>query len=92
MVLERPADLKLQIVGITAGYDSTAIRGDPGDRKFSVFCFNGGKLVGIESVNRPGDHMFGRRILVTGATITPEQAADLSFDLKAFLADAARSN
>ena len=44
-----------------------------------------GQLVGIESVNRAGDHMFGRRLLAAHGSITPEQAADSSFDLKSAL-------
>jgi 3-phenylpropionate/trans-cinnamate dioxygenase ferredoxin reductase subunit len=79
-------DLKLQMVGLTAGCDETVLRGDPQKRAFSVFCFRAGKLVGIESVNRAADHMFGRRLLAAGESITPEQAADASFDLKARLA------
>ncbi len=79
-------DLKLQMVGLTAGCDQTILRGDPAARAFSVFCFKGGKLAGIESVNKPADHMFGRRLLGAGESITPEQAGDLSFDLKARLA------
>ncbi len=79
-------DLKLQMVGLTAGCDRTVVRGDPSARAFSVFCFKGGKLAGIESVNKAADHMFGRRLLGAGESITPEQAGDLSFDLKARLA------
>jgi len=45
-----------------------------------------GQLVGIESVNRASDHVFGRRILGMNSSIAPEQAQDLSFDLKAALA------
>jgi 3-phenylpropionate/trans-cinnamate dioxygenase ferredoxin reductase subunit len=79
-------DLKLQMVGLTAGCDATVLRGDPATRAFSVFCFKGGRLAGIESVNKPADHMFGRRLLGAGESIAPEEAADLSFDLKARLA------
>lgn len=75
-------DLKLQMVGLTVGFDRTAIRGSLAERAFSVFCFKGDKLLGIESVNRPADHMFGRRLLAAGASVTPKEAADLSFDLK----------
>lgn len=78
-------DLKLQMVGLTNGCDRTVIRGNPAERAFSVFCFRGDALLGIESVNRPADHMFGRRLLGRGGTITPEQAADPDFDLKAHL-------
>ena len=79
-------DLKLQMVGLTAGSDRTVLRGNPDERAFSVFCFQGDKLAGIESVNRPGEHMFGRRLLGAGASITPDEAADPAFDLKARLA------
>ncbi len=49
-------------------------------------CYRGDTLLGIESVNRAGDHMFGRRLLGAGGSITPEQARDMSFDLKSALA------
>ena len=79
-------DLKLQMVGLTGGCDRTVLRGDPAARAFSVFCFRGGRLLGIESVNRAAEHMFGRRLLAAGETITPDEAADPGFDLKARLA------
>ena len=76
---------KLQIAGLTTGYDRVVVRGDRAQGAFSAFCYKGTQLVGIESVNRAGDHMFGRRLLAANGSITPEQAADLSFDLKAAL-------
>jgi 3-phenylpropionate/trans-cinnamate dioxygenase ferredoxin reductase subunit len=79
-------DLKLQMVGLTAACDKTVLRGEPATRAFSVFCFKGGRLAGIESVNKPADHMFGRRLLGAGESIAPDDAADLSFNLKARLA------
>lgn len=79
-------DLKLQMVGLTANSERTVLRGDPATRSFSVFCFRNNKLVGIESVNRAADHMFGRRLLAAGETISPQEAADGDFDFKARLA------
>ncbi len=76
---------KLQMVGLTTGYDRVVVRGDRGQGAFSSFCYKSGQLVGIESVNRAGDHMFGRRLLAANGSITPEQASDTSFDLKAAL-------
>ncbi|MBV8921897.1 NAD(P)/FAD-dependent oxidoreductase [Bradyrhizobium sp.] len=75
-------DDKLQIAGLTTGYDRVVLRGDPSRKAFSAFCYRGEQLVGIESVNRAGEHMFGRRLFAAGGSITPEQAADPSFDLK----------
>ena len=76
---------KLQMVGLTTGYDRVVVRGDRAQGAFSAFCYKAGQLVGIESVNRAGDHMFGRRLLAAHGSITPEQAADGSFDLKSAL-------
>ena len=59
-------DDKLQIAGLTTGYDRVVLRGDPAKKAFSVFCYHGDKLLGIESINRAGDHMFGRRLQAHG--------------------------
>jgi 3-phenylpropionate/trans-cinnamate dioxygenase ferredoxin reductase subunit len=80
------ADDKLQIAGLTTGYDQVVLRGDPAQKAFSAFCYRAGKLVGIESVNRAGDHMFGRRFLGLDRQLAPDQAADQGFDLKKALA------
>ena len=79
-------DDKLQIAGLTTGYDRVVVRGDREQRSFSAFCYKSGHLVGVESINRAADHVFGRKILAMNRSIEPEQAADLSFDLKAALA------
>jgi 3-phenylpropionate/trans-cinnamate dioxygenase ferredoxin reductase subunit len=76
---------KLQMAGLTTGYDRVVVRGNREQGQFSAFCYKGDKLLGIESVNRAGDHMFGRRLLGAGRSITPEQAGDAGFDLKAAL-------
>ncbi len=80
------ADDKLQIAGLTTGYDQVVLRGDPAQKAFSAFCYRQGKLVGIESVNRAGDHMFGRRFLGMDRELPPAKAADPGFDLKSALA------
>ena len=76
---------KLQIAGLATGYDRVVVRGDPGQGSFSAFCYKSGQLVGVESINRASDHVFGRKILGLNRSIEPEQAADTSFDLKAAL-------
>jgi 3-phenylpropionate/trans-cinnamate dioxygenase ferredoxin reductase subunit len=76
---------KLQIAGLTTGYDRVAVRGDAATGSFSAFCYKSGQLVGVESINRGSDHVFGRKILAMNRSIEPEQAADTSFDLKGAL-------
>ena len=76
-------DLKLQIAGLNMGCDLFVTRGDTAGRSFSVFGFSGGRLRVVESVNRAADHMIARRLIAAGAALSPEEAADPAFDLKA---------
>ncbi len=75
--------LRLQIAGLTNGHDQTVVRGAIESGEFSVFCYKGGALLGVESINRPADHAHARRLLAAGRDVSPEQAADASFDLRA---------
>jgi 3-phenylpropionate/trans-cinnamate dioxygenase ferredoxin reductase subunit len=80
-------DLKLQIAGITVGHDAAILRGERDSGSFSVFCFKGPRLIGVESVNRPADHIIARRLLaLADPRLSPAQAADESFDLRAHAA------
>lgn len=80
-------DMKLQMVGLTAGSDRQIVTGEPADNKFSVFHYSGAKLIGIESVNRPADHMLGRKMMGLGFSPDPDAAAAGSEALKAAFAD-----
>jgi 3-phenylpropionate/trans-cinnamate dioxygenase ferredoxin reductase subunit len=75
-------DIKLQMAGISQGHDRTVTRGNPESSKLSVFYFRQNRLLAIDSINRPLDHMIGRKLIAAGASVTPEQAADESVDLK----------
>lgn len=72
---------KLQIAGLAAPSDLTVVR-DAGSG-FSAFRYREGRLCAVESVDRAADHMAARRILTLGLTLSPDQAADAGFDLKA---------
>lgn len=76
-------DIKLQIVGLTAGHDEVLVSGEIDEGRFSVFCFKEKTLVGIESVNRPADHMAGRRLLKHDVRLSPEQVSAAQFDVRA---------
>jgi 3-phenylpropionate/trans-cinnamate dioxygenase ferredoxin reductase subunit len=79
-------DMKLQMVGLTAGGDSHVVLGDLPDNRFSIYHYAGDRLLGIESVNRPGDHMLGRKMLGAGFSPTPQTVAAGPEGLKAALA------
>ncbi len=75
-------DLKLQMAGLSSGFDEVVVRGEAASRRFSVFYFREGKLLAVDSINRPGDHLVARKLLVAGVEITGAEAGDPGFDLK----------
>lgn len=77
--------VRLQIAGVARRLDSRVVRGDPASGAFSVFRFRHHRLTGVESCNRPADHMAARRLLQRRISPSREQAADPSFNLKLLL-------
>ena len=78
-------DAKLQTVGISRNFDRQAVRGSLEGGQFSVFYYKQNKLCAVDSVSRAGDQMAARRLIGSGISPSPEQAADLSFDFKSLL-------
>ncbi|MCB1382112.1 MAG: FAD-dependent oxidoreductase [Notoacmeibacter sp.] len=64
---------KLQMAGLSLDADRFHVTGDMDAGAFSVWHFAGGDLIAVDSVNKPADHMMGRRILAAG--FTPPDAA-----------------
>jgi len=79
-------DVKLQMVGLSLDATRSVLRGRPEDGSFSIFHFVEEKLVAIDSVNRPADHVLGRRMIGAGLSPSHEAVADEGTDLKALLA------
>lgn len=79
--------IKLQMVGLSAGYDEAVVRGDETSDSFSWFYFRAGQLIAIDSINCPADHMAGRKLLDSGNNLTAAQAADVNFVVKQALTD-----
>lgn len=77
--------IRLQIAGLAWGADETVTRGDQNAGKFSVFVYRQGRLVAVESVNSPADHMVARRLIAAGITVPPAMAANPAADLKALV-------
>ena len=56
-------DLKLQMAGLSGGFDQLVMRGDPGSRSFAVFYLKAGRFIAADTVNRPKEFMFARKLL-----------------------------
>jgi 3-phenylpropionate/trans-cinnamate dioxygenase ferredoxin reductase component len=74
--------LKLQIAGLSAGFDQTVLRGDPCQERFSVLYYRAGRLLAVHAVNSPRDYLAVRRALAAGQEIPPERAADAGKPLR----------
>ena len=80
-------DLRLQTVGISAGYDSTVVRGNPDTRSFSVIYLKVGKVIALDCVNATKDYVQGRLFVTEGLLPTAEQLADTDVTLKELAAN-----
>ena len=78
-------DLKLQIAGISEGYDQTVLRGDPAERAFSCLYLKDGQLIAIDSINAPRDFMQSKALIGNHAVISPDVLADTNIALKDML-------
>lgn len=74
-------DVKFQMVGLSAGYDTVIARGDVGKPAFSAYYLRDGRLIAVDSLSRIHEHMNARKLLELGITPTREQLDDENFDL-----------
>ena len=54
-------DVKLQIAGLSTGYDHTELVGDPGEGRFALRYFSGDTLLAVDAINDPRSHMTARK-------------------------------
>jgi len=85
-------ELKLQIAGLSDGHDETVVLGSVEQRQISVLCFRAGRLVAVESCNRPADHMAARKLIARHTPLSAAEASAEGFELKAFEAATREAN
>ncbi len=74
-------DLKLQMVGLSAGFDRMVVRGDFNSRAFAAFYLKEGRLIAADTVGRPQDFMFAKKLVAAKAQIRAEMLEDGSLAL-----------
>ncbi|MCU1692380.1 MAG: EthA protein [Frankiales bacterium] len=79
--------IKLQIAGLSYGYDDVVVRGNVDAEAFSALYLREGRLLAVDSVNRAPEYMAVRRALGRGPVLLDRtRAADSSVPLKELLA------
>ncbi|HWJ05858.1 MAG TPA: FAD-dependent oxidoreductase [Steroidobacteraceae bacterium] len=75
-------DLKLQIAGLTQGYDETVLRGDPATSKFALYYLAQGELLAVDAINSAKDFMTGKKWIAERKRPDTGKLADPEVDLK----------
>lgn len=79
-------DLKLQMVGLSQGYDQLVLRGDPASqRNFSAFYLKQGRMIAADAVSRPAEFMLAKKWVAEGAVLPAAALADDTTPLKSLL-------
>jgi len=75
-------DVKLQIAGLSQGYDQAIVRGNPDTGSFALYYLASGELLAVDAVNSPRDFMTGRKWIAERKHPDAAGLADTSIDLK----------
>ncbi len=85
-------DIKLQIAGLNAGYDTIVTRraadgatGAHEGRVVSFWYFRGDTLLALDAMNDPRAYMVGKRLIEMGRSPSRDAVMDPATDLKALL-------
>lgn len=81
-------DLKLQIAGLSTGYDQVILRGEAKARKFAAFYLKAGTLIAVDAVNSPPEFLASKKLIIAGAKPDPARLADTSIAMKDIAAEA----
>jgi 3-phenylpropionate/trans-cinnamate dioxygenase ferredoxin reductase subunit len=75
-------DLKLQIAGLSEGYDDVVIRGKPVERSFSCLYLREGRLIAVDAINAPRDFVQAKQLIANQIEIATDKLADSDVALK----------
>ena len=75
-------DLKLQIAGLSKGYDRVVLRGDPASRSFACLYLKDDALIAVDAINSPRDFMQSKALIATRTACDPDKLADIGVTLK----------
>ena len=75
-------DLKLQMTGLSHGYDQFVLRGSFDNKSFAAFYLKDGKLIACDAVNRAQEFMVAKRLVAAGKSFDPAVLADETVPLK----------
>lgn len=79
-------DVKLQIAGMSTGFDNMVVRGSIEDQKFAVFYFKNERLIAADAINSPPEFMTAKRLILSGSKVPFEVIGNSKNSLKEIMA------
>ncbi|MFC4347479.1 NAD(P)/FAD-dependent oxidoreductase [Kordiimonas lipolytica] len=68
--------LKLQIAGLSQGYDTLVTRGNPAERSVAFFYLKDGKIIAADCVGRIAEFMNAKKLIAAKTPVTESQLVD----------------
>jgi len=68
--------LKLQIAGLSEGYDALTVRGDPAERSVAYFYMKDGRIIAADCVGRIAEFMNAKKLIAARTPVTAAQLTD----------------
>lgn len=75
-------DLKLQMTGLSHGYDQFVLRGSMNNKSFAAFYLKDGRLIACDAVNRAQEFMVAKRMVAACMSFDAAALADETVPLK----------
>ena len=76
-------DVKLQIAGLSQGYQDIIVRGDRNSgRSFAVFYLKDGHVIAVDAINKAPEFMMGKRLISDKLNIDRDKLSDESVHMK----------
>jgi 3-phenylpropionate/trans-cinnamate dioxygenase ferredoxin reductase subunit len=76
-------DVKLQIAGLSQGYNELIIRGDQKTgRSFAIFYLKDDLIIAVDAINRPPEFMMGKRLISEKMKVDRDKLKDDSVNMK----------
>ena len=75
-------DIKLQIAGLSEGYDDVVLRGDPSGGSFACFYLADSTLIAVDAINSPREFMQSKRLIAERARPPVDALANPDIQIK----------
>lgn len=75
-------DIKLQIAGLSQGFDDVVVRGNPADGSFACCYLRDGVLIAVDAINSPREFVQAKALIADRARVALEDLANPELALR----------